>query len=266
MEAAFFTRVAECLARGEPAVWVEVVAVEGPAPREPGARMLVFEGGRIEGTIGGGALEQRAREDAVALLSSGERTSLRTYELLDLGMLCGGRTTVFYEVLASRPRLVIFGAGHVGALLGRLAGEVTPFAVEVYDDRAERAGELAPGVVVHHLPGYALVPVPSGQTYAVICTDSHATDLHVATQVLAAEPAPAYVGMLGSRPKAAEVRKRLGEAGIPKERVELLRCPVGLPIGGKYPGAVAVSILAELLAFHHGRLVETRECLKEGGS
>jgi xanthine/CO dehydrogenase XdhC/CoxF family maturation factor len=41
MSGEIFSRVAEILARGEPAVLVTVVAAEG-APREPGARMLVF--------------------------------------------------------------------------------------------------------------------------------------------------------------------------------------------------------------------------------
>jgi len=46
--------------------------------------------------------------------------------------------------------------------------------------------------------------------------------------------------------------------------VEKLRSPVGLPIGGKSPGEIAISILSELLAFHHGRLSEAEERLEKG--
>lgn len=45
------------LDRDVPAVLVIVVETAGSAPREPGAWMAVFDDGRIEGTVGGGALE-----------------------------------------------------------------------------------------------------------------------------------------------------------------------------------------------------------------
>jgi xanthine dehydrogenase accessory factor len=263
---------------GEPVVLVTQVAAEGPAPGEPGARLLVFPDGRTEGTVGGGALEERAIQDASAMFTSGGprgvmtngtaprggRTFLCTYELVDLGMLCGGRATLFYELLSPKTRLLIFGAGHVGTLLAELAAKASPFRVELYDGREERAAPgPVPDVTVQHLPGFAELPSLERHAYVVICTDSHATDLELAKKVLTAEPAVDYVGMLGSRVKAEEFRRRLGEAGVPKERVRALRCPVGLPIGGKGPGAVAVSILSELLAFHHGRLTEAEGRLAE---
>jgi xanthine dehydrogenase accessory factor len=137
MSGEIFSRVAEILARGEPAVLVTVVAAEG-APREPGARMLVFPDGRIEGTVGGGALEHHAIQKALELLRNGPRTLLEDHTLRDLGMLCGGKTTLFYEVLQAPPTLAIFGAGHVGILLAKIAREVTPWKIVLHDDRRER--------------------------------------------------------------------------------------------------------------------------------
>lgn len=262
VEPKFFSRIAELLQAGQPAVLVELVGVEGPAPREPGARMLVFPDGHIEGTIGGGALEHRATQEALELLKSRHRTLLRTYELVDLGMLCGGRATLYYERLAPRVTLAIFGAGHVGAALARLAQEATPFKVVVYDDREERCREeVVPGVSPRHLPGFEPLPELSHPSYAVVCTDSHATDLKVVQGLLSQDPPPEFLGMLGSRSKAEKVRGLLREAGLPEERVGHLRSPVGLPIGGKSPGEIAISILAQLLAFHHGRLTEARASL-----
>ncbi|HAF71277.1 TPA: xanthine dehydrogenase accessory protein XdhC [Candidatus Acetothermia bacterium] len=266
MEAELFSRIAELLEKGEPCVLVTQVAVEGPAPREAGARMLVFPDGHIEGTIGGGALEHRAIQEAGRLLSQGGRTHLATYELVDLGMLCGGRATLFYEVLAPKVTLAVFGAGHVGSTLARLAREATPFKVELYDDREERCREeLAPGLVARHLPGFETLPELPARCYVVVCTDSHATDFKVVERILRGDSPPPFLGMLGSRVKAQEVKRRLTALGIPEERVERLRSPVGLPIGGKSPGEIAISILSELLAFHHGRLNEVKERLGEGG-
>ncbi|MCD5408295.1 XdhC family protein [Candidatus Bipolaricaulota bacterium] len=259
MEPQFFSRIAELLQTGQPVVLVELVGVEGPAPREPGARMLVFPDGHIEGTVGGGALELRATQEAMELLRSRNRTLLRTYELVDLGMLCGGRATLYYELLAPRVTLAIFGAGHVGAVLARLAQEATPFRVALYDDREERCREeLVPGLTAQYLPGFESLPQLPSPCYAVVCTDSHATDLKVVQGLLSQAPPPEFVGMLGSRPKAEKVRGLLREAGIPPERVQSLHSPVGLPIGGKSPGEIAISILAQLLAFHHGRLADAK--------
>ncbi len=264
MSEEIFERASKLIEEGRTAVLVLQVRVEGPAPREAGARMLVHPDGRIEGTIGGGALEQRAVREALELLEGGGRTKLATYELMDLGMLCGGRATLYYEVLSPKVTLAIFGAGHVGDTLARLARETTPFAIALYDDRAERCqGELAPGLSAQHLPEYRELPEFSGRFYAIVCTDSHATDLKVVQGLLAQDPAPAFLGMLGSKPKAEKVKGLLREAGIPEERVKLLHSPVGLPIGGKSPGEIAVSILSELLAFHHGRLPEAQARLAE---
>ncbi|MCS7240301.1 MAG: XdhC family protein [Candidatus Bipolaricaulota bacterium] len=254
MGKAIFQRAVEAIEKGEPAVLVTVVAVEGAAPREAGAKMLVFPDGRVEGTIGGGALEHHAIHTALALLQRGEKTLLETRNLRDLGMLCGGQTTLFYEVLELPPVLLIFGAGHVGLTLARLAREATPWRIVICDDRIEKLSSLPVGLEGLHLPGYQRVPTFPGRIYGVVATESHETDFLVVAELLRQDPGPSYLGVLGSRAKAEEIRARLLAAGLPKEKVEEVRCPVGLPLGGKDPGAVAVSILAELLAFHHGRL------------
>lgn len=258
MDSRFLRFLAEALEKGEPAVLVTVVDAAGSAPQEPGARLVVFPDGRTEGTVGGGALEHHAIRRALALLSEGPRTLLEPHDLRDLGMLCGGRATLFYEVLSAAPHLLIFGAGHVGRLLARLARETTTWRVVLVDDRPERLQDLPPGIESRHAPQYQALPELTGTVYAVVATESHATDLRVLRKLLAQERGPAYLGMLGSRTKAAELREVLLAEGIVAEKLGRVRSPVGLPLGGKDPGAVAISILAELLAFHHGRLAEAR--------
>ena len=262
MDSRILTLAADTAFRGERAVLVTLVSIDGPAPRLPGARMLVFADDRTEGTIGGGSLEAHAVERAQALLSAGG-TELETLDLTDRGLKCGrGKATLFYEVLAPEPQLSIFGAGHVGRALARLARETGAFPVTVYDGRAEACSEIAPGVEVTPIPGYRDLPPLGGTTYAVICTDSHATDFEVARELLRQEPGPAYLGMLGSQAKSAEIRSQLEADDIPPERVAAVHCPVGLPLGGRSPGLVALSILAEVVAFHHSRLSDAQARLK----
>ncbi len=263
MDGRILARAADLVSRGERGVLVTLVAVDGPAPRLPGARMLVVAEGQPEGTIGGGSLEGHAVARARELLGTG-RTLLETLDLTDRGLKCGGgRATLFYEDLHPEAELVVLGAGHVGQALARLAHEAGAFPVRVYDGRDACGGELAPGVEVTLIPGYRELPALGERAYVVICTDSHATDQAVARAVLRQEPPPAYVGMLGSTRKAAEIREQLLGDGIPPERVEAIHCPVGLPLGGRSPDLVALSILAEVVAFHHGQLTAAHARLKE---
>jgi xanthine dehydrogenase accessory factor len=85
------------------AVLVSVLAVEGSAPREAGARMIVTREG-IRGTIGGGALENEAWEQATRLLSHGKPQSFLSRHALgpDLGQCCGGRVDLGFEHFDSR--------------------------------------------------------------------------------------------------------------------------------------------------------------------
>jgi xanthine dehydrogenase accessory factor len=86
---------------GERCVLVTVVEVRGSAPREAGSRMLVQAGG-FAGSIGGGHLEWKAQEAALALLGSVNPPSARLLHFAlgpSLGQCCGGRVTVLLENL-----------------------------------------------------------------------------------------------------------------------------------------------------------------------
>ena len=63
-----FRTIAERLRAGEELVMVTVVASSGATPRGAGARMLVGRGGRICGTIGGGAVEYKSEQLAKRVL------------------------------------------------------------------------------------------------------------------------------------------------------------------------------------------------------
>ncbi len=91
------------LAAKEPTVLVTVVASSGSTPRGTGARMLVGDAGRILGTIGGGAVEYRSTQMAVEAL--GQKSSytnafkLTKDDVANLGMICGGDVTVFFQYI-----------------------------------------------------------------------------------------------------------------------------------------------------------------------
>ena len=86
-------------------VLVTIIDEDGSAPRGTGSAMLVGSENIIIGTIGGGAVEYDAVELAKKLL--GEKSSmikdyiLRPNETEDLGMVCGGNVTAYFQYISA---------------------------------------------------------------------------------------------------------------------------------------------------------------------
>jgi xanthine dehydrogenase accessory factor len=66
--------------------------------------------------------------------------------------------------------------------------------------------------------------------------------------ILSTDGHPRYLGVVGSRRKAALLRRSLIDQGHPEERVRKLRIPVGLNIGAVDPREIALSVVAEMVA------------------
>lgn len=257
-----YSEIVNLRREGRPAVLVTVVAREGHIPTELQAKMLVDAHGRVAGTVGGGALEHLALADAREVLAR-RQPLLREYLLDDnepdpddparhTGMICGGRVTLFHEVLAPGDRALLFGAGHVNR---SLCDYLTPlgFAVEFVDYRPELLGDLpAP----HRAAGadYATLPdLPAlADSFVVIATHSHVCDQRVLEQLLRTAVRPRYLGVVASRRKRtrmyADLRERLGQ----DLDLDWIHMPVGLALGGNTPAAVALSIAAEMQACRSG--------------
>ncbi len=154
------------------------------------------------------------------------------------------------ERLVLAPRVVVFGAGHVGAAIAR-AADAAGFRVVVVDDRPEFADPaLFPdrmtvwaATVQDAVAHAALTPADA----IVVATRGHRHDAVILERV-AASPA-GYVGLLGSRRKQAVITKALSAAGVPARSLARVRVPVGLAIGAVTPEEIAVSVVAELIAW-----------------
>lgn len=159
-----------------------------------------------------------------------------------------GRRLEYRVRLEVPPTLLIAGAGHVGQALARLAVELD-FHVVVIDDRAElasraRFGEPV-GLTVGNIAGVLRdYPIDAG-CYVVIVTRGHRHDRQALEAVIGR--GAGYVGMIASRRKAALILNALAEAGIPREQIDGVHTPIGLPIGALTVNELAVSIAAELI-------------------
>ena len=161
--------------------------------------------------------------------------------------LLADRTLV--EPLLGKPRLVVFGGGHVGARVAEAAA-FAGWRVTMVDDRAEFADAarhpVAESTVTcdyHDLPESLEI---GPDTYVVIATRGHQHDAVVVEQL--ARMPTRYLGMLGSRRKVALTWKLMEEQGIPRERLDQIHAPVGLAIGADTREEIAISVVAELVA------------------
>lgn len=263
------------LTAGRAAMLCTVTDSRGSVPRGTGARMLVLEVGEALGTIGGGAVEHQAVQFARELLEQG-RSAERTYGLApggDADMICGGEVDVRFRCLAPSDvreleaiarewapadRVLLFGGGHVARALAKVLS-LADYSVEVWDQRPEAVTPaLFPDAAALRCGAWeaaleALAPV-AAEDYVVVMTPGHQADFTVLAQVLKT-PAK-YIGCIGSRSKAAAVRSRLLEAGFSEGEVDRVRSPIGLPVGGKAPGEIAVSVAAEMIACRYGSPIE----------
>ncbi|HZU83779.1 MAG TPA: XdhC family protein, partial [Polyangiaceae bacterium] len=97
----------------------------------------------------------------------------------------------------------------------------------------------------------------AARTYAVVMTHRHDLDEAIIGQIVQ-QPAR-YVGLIGSETKWRRLRERLAARGTPAQALDRVRCPIGVPVGGKLPQEIAVSIAAELLATHHAGDARVRD-------
>lgn len=153
------------------------------------------------------------------------------------------------ERLVPAPRLLVFGAGHVGAAIAR-AASAAGFRVTITDDRPEFADAARfPGLDVHALPPDRVLSefAPGPADAVVVATRGHRNDAEILDRL--ARMTVGYVGLLGSARKRAVILKALGAAGAPAEALAAVRVPVGLDIGAVTPEEIAVSVTAELIAW-----------------
>ena len=213
--------------------------------------MLVEETGKRTGSLGDPRLDEAVASFAVDFLSS--RAEARTFQLAELisEHLPLPDARIMFERIEPEPRLVICGAGHVGASLARLA-RFLGYRTVLIDDRADfvtRERFPDEGIELITASSWAdavRACVGSGRNVAVaVVTRGHNEDEDCMHAVMSARPD--YVGLIGSRRRTNIVLERLREAGVHEQYLKEVRAPVGLDIGAVSPQEVALSILAEIV-------------------
>ncbi len=221
-----------------------------------GAKLLVEESGALTGSLGELTLDQVAATYARTFLDS--RAEARTFpiEELDTDRRSCSQGRILFERIEPEPRLVICGAGHVGASLARLASLVG-YRTVLIDDRVdfvtrqrfpEEGIEL---VAAANWTDAVRANIGGGRSvFVAVVTRGHNEDEECMHAVMSVQPD--YVGLIGSKRRTNIVLDRLRQAGVDEDRLREIRAPIGLDIGAVSPQEVALAILAEIVANRRG--------------
>ena len=165
-----------------------------------------------------------------------------------------GDRTIFADVFADPPRLLVYGAVDTAEALCA-AAKLLGWRTIVADARPIFAtAERLPSAdeIILAWPEEALARVaPDAATAILVLTHDDKFDLPAVEGALATDAF--YIGWLGSHRNQERRRGLLVEAGVGEEELDRISGPSGLDVGADSPAETAVSILAEILAVRAGR-------------
>lgn len=220
-----------------------------------GAKVLVTASGSRKGSFGNHDLDQTLSTFALQFLLSRDET--RVFRLQEIvPQYEEPEARVLFERIQPEARVVICGAGHVGASLARLAS-LLGYGVVLIDDRPEFvsrerfSGERIELVAAKSWPEALLEAIGNGGSVSVaVVTRGHKEDEECLRAVITAHPD--YIGLIGSKRRTNIVLDRLRAEGADAETLSRVHAPIGLDIGAVTPEEVALSILAEIVAERRG--------------
>ena len=232
--------VADALHRGCAAI--EAVSL-GAKP----LRLVVLADGTRVGTLGTDSLDTALAARAPELIDA------RATGLVAIPSE-HGPTELFVQVHAPLPALVVVGATDVAASLIQLARPLG-FNTTVVDGRdrwATRDRFPTADTLLVGMPSEVIAALPIDPSTALILL-SHDFKYDLPVLEVALRSRVGYIGVLGSRRRARAVRDFLTGIGTSEEDLARVRIPVGIDIGARAPAEIALSILAELVAFRGTR-------------
>ncbi|PIE76878.1 MAG: hypothetical protein CSA13_02330 [Clostridiales bacterium] len=254
-------KLAEAIKQNKAVVHLTIVDQQGSSPRH-NAEMLIDESGTIlAGTIGGGAVEQKAIEDGIKALKKGDSNVVHYKLKMDkndkeaLQMACGGDVSVLIRPYLRTRRIVTVGAGHISLALSKMA-ELLGYQYVVVDDRPEFASAARfPNATI--VVGDVKVALDQLETYQsdafVIVSHDHVHDIDA---LIALKDKPHfYLGMIGSKKKVLYSYEQIKKQGLSLDPAQV-HAPIGIDIGGEAPAEIALAIMAEIQAVWHGKKVK----------
>jgi xanthine dehydrogenase accessory factor len=254
LDADIYAKASHLRADGTPFVLATVVASYPPQSVRPGAKAIVHADGTLDGWVGGGCVRPVILQEAAEALADGRPRLVRMNvgnatapashgDVRDYPMTCQGEggVEVYLEPVLATPRLVVLGHTPVAQSLARIGLELG-FEVVVASIGAA-AGLFPPAA---HLAADAAAALAGADVAtAVVVATMGAGDEDALAAAVSSDAA--YVGLVASRKKGRHLLELVRATGVPLERLERVKFPAGLDLGGMSAAEIAVSIAAEIV-------------------
>ncbi len=256
---------------------VTVVRTADATSAKAGAKALVTETGDFHGFIGGSCVQGAARKAAEAALQSGKPDLIRikpkekVVEAVDVDGVAlyksscpsGGTIELFVEPIRQRLRVIVCGVSPVAESLLKLA-----HAMGYQLGHAALAEDLNAGTVTAPesatlLPDFDLSAIDIRERDCIVVATQGKRDRQALAAALRSEAG--YVSMIGSRRKIETLKEQI-RPDVPDDRLDLLTGPAGLDLGAVEAPEIALSILSEILARRHRRIVTIAKEDEETGT
>lgn len=211
---------------------------------EIGSQLLIEDTGTCSGTLGDIELDTEIVPTALSLMAMGKTRRFIT----------ATNDEIFIEGYTAPASIILVGGGHVNLQVANLA-HTLGYRVMITDDREEFSSSerFKMAEAVHTAPYekglefFSITP----NTAIVIGTRGHNFD--DLALLSAAKTNAGYIGLLGSTRKTIMIYESLLKQGISESRLRQIHAPIGLDLGGRSPEEIALSIMAEVVAWRHDR-------------
>ena len=230
-----------------------VVNRQIPSSGKPGDKAIIQQDGKIIGWIGGGCTRGIILKEAATAMRDGKPRLVRispeskpdsNSNVKEYRMTCysGGSVEVYIEPVLPRPEILIMGRSHVAMALSRIS-KAMDYSVNVFASGADKvAFPDANKIFDSKLKPEFINP----NTCIVVCTQGE-NDEDALEQAL--NSGVTYISFIASRRKANAVFANLRDRGLTMDQLKRIKTPAGLDINAKLAEEVAISILAEIIAF-----------------
>jgi xanthine dehydrogenase accessory factor len=204
----------------------------------------------------------QGRRPALWLTDGDERTCIPTDETENLSAklrqaaataalseeICGYAPSPFVAFRAFAPprRLIAIGADPIALAVVTLAAK-TGFETVLIRPRGPEVCPL-PGVRYYCSDVDTALSACHPDPWTAVAILTHDAGEEHAALTAALTSKAGYVGALGSRRRVPERNARLASVGITSADIARVHAPIGLPIGGKSPWEIAVSVIAEVVS------------------
>ncbi len=261
MHANLLQLAADLARREEPFVLAIVVRRQPASSSQAGDMALITAAGDFHGWLGGSCTQptivreaQRALADGlprlVALAPDPETERRPGVAVFPMTCHSGGTVEIYLEPVVPGPRLVVFGVSPTARALVRL-GKAMGYTVAVVDPDVANTEEAGPErfLGADQILTDAGPLAPSSSPRFVVVATMGERDEEAIRAALALSPA--YLGVVASRKRFAQIRETLEAGGVTAAALDAIHSPAGLKIGAQRPEEIALSVLAQIVEQRH---------------